>query len=94
MSAILRARVVGSATTEWGAVLEAEDMAAGRRSGRRLREVQVGARPVVGFRRRGARERWRRRRRRGNGDGESRGGFVMGRISEWWAGVRSVDPVI
>ena len=94
MSATLRARVVGSATTESGEVVESEDMAAGRRRGRRWRKVQGGGGPAVGFRRREARERWRRRRRRGHGDGESRGGFVMGRISEWWAGIRSVDQAI
>jgi hypothetical protein len=59
MSATLRARVVGSATTESGAVVESEDMAAGRRRGRRRRKVQGGSGPAVGFRRREARERWR-----------------------------------
>ena len=52
MSATLRARVVGSATTESGEVVESEDMAAGRRRGRRWRKVQGGGGPAVGFRRR------------------------------------------
>ena len=89
MSVTLRASVLGSATTESGAVVEAEeDMAVGRKRGRRWREVQGWRGTAVGFRRRVARERWRRRRTRADGDGESRGGFVMDRIFDLWAGAR------
>jgi hypothetical protein len=56
--------------------------------GRESRRPRCGARGggVVGFRRRGARE--KRRRRRRDGDGERSGGHVMGRISGRWAGAR------